>query len=892
VIPAGTRLGSYEITAPIGAGGMGEVYRAHDTKLERTVAIKVLPEAFAEDPDRLARFQREARLLAALNHPNIATIHGLEQSSGTHYLVMELVPGETLAERIRRAGSIPCEEALTIAEQMAGALEAAHDKGIIHRDLKPANVKVTPAGAVKVLDFGLAKAFTGEDSDADPSNSPTLSHGRTLQGVILGTAAYMSPEQAKGKAVDKRTDLWAYGCVLYEMLTGRRAFDGEDVTDILAAVVKAEPDWTRLPTTTPAGIRTLLRRCLRKDRTLRMRDAGDARLEIQEALSAPDIDRSPPPGDRIPTRVRHRLPVAVGAVIVGALISGLAAWHLKPTPPLLPRPVSRTVIPLPPGTRLPGSPQPSLTISPDGTQLAFVATQGGRQRLYLRALNSLETRTLPDTEGAVSPFFSPDGQWLGFFAGGHLKKISVNGGAAISLCDTPAGYGASWGTQDTIVFSVPGAVLEQVPAEGGSPQALTHLAAGEAVHFLPEFLPGGRAVLFSAGPQLRVAVYSMDTGERRDLVQSATSAHYVRPGYLVYAQPAGGTLMAVPFDAERLEVTGEAAPVVEGVRQSIIGPSLAQYISSNTGSLVYVAEGTAPADRTLVWVDRQGVAQPLPAPRRAYFFPRLSPGGDRVAVSIRDGGAIHVWLYDLRRGGLSRGTFEGAINYAGPWTPDGQRIALFSDEQGVPNVFWLRSDGSGKLERLTTSKDLQAPNSWSPDGQTLAFIQTSPATGHDILVLHLSDRKVQPLVQTPFNDTAPSFSPDGHWLAYASDESGRYQIYVQPYPGPGRKWQISTDGGTEPVWNPDGRELFYRNGDRMMAVNVRTRPGSAPGNPVLLFRGSYDPTPITFPNYDVAPDGQRFLMIKAPGESEGSGQIVVVLNWSDELKRLVPAGGR
>jgi len=887
----GARFGPCEVAALIGVGGMGEVYRATDTNLKRSVAIKILPEALAADPERLARFQREAEVLARLNHPNIAQIHGLERSDGTTALVMELVEGPTLAEQIAQA-PIPVDDALPIARQIAEALEAAHEQGIIHRDLKPANIKVRPDGTVKVLDFGLAKAMEPTGAAAtNASESPTITTPvQTLQGVILGTAAYMSPEQAKGRAVDRRTDLWAFGCVLYEMLTGRPAFAGEGVTDVLAAVVRAEPDWTRLPETTPAGIRTLLRRCLQKDRTLRMRDAGDARLEVQEALTGPGPGQLAAPADGIHARGRRLLAVGLGAVIVGALISGLAVWHLKPTPPSLPRPVSRTVIPLPPDTYLPEVALPSVTLSPDGTRLAYVATQEDREQLYLRALNSLETRPLPDTEGASSPFFSPDGQWLGFYAGGQLKKISVNGGAAISLCKTPAGYGATWGSQDTIVFSVPGSGLQQVPAEGGSPRALTHLEAGEGIHFLPEFLPGGRAVLFSVGPQLQVAVCSLETGERRDLVQGATSAHYVRSGHLVYAQPGGGTLMAVPFDARRLEVTGEAAPVVEGVRQSVIGPSVAQYGLSNTGSLVYVAGGMAAAERSLVWVDRQGMAEPLPAPRHAYFFPRISPSGERVAVSIREGGAVHVWFYDLRRGALSRGTFNGNLNYTGPWTPDSQRIALLSNSAGVLNMFWLRADGSGGLERLTTSERMQAPNSWSPDGQTLAFIQYSPATGQDIWVLHLSDRKVQPFLQTPFYETAPSFSPDGHWLAYASDESGRYQIYVQPYPGPGRKWQISTDGGTEPLWNPNGQELFYRNGDTMMAVNVSTQPGFSAGNPVMLFRGSYLPTPITFPNYDVSGDGRRFLMTQASSEAGTSPEIVVVLNWAEELKRLVPTG--
>jgi eukaryotic-like serine/threonine-protein kinase len=908
-LAAGTRLGSYEVVAQIGAGGMGEVYRAHDSKLARDVAIKVLPANFVNDPERLSRFQREARMLAALNHANIATIYGLEQSGGTSYLVMELVSGETLQERVKGDGPVPVEDALAIAKQIAEALEAAHEKSIIHRDLKPANVKVTPEGKVKVLDFGLAKAFAGDTANDDPSNSPTLSAAATMQGVILGTAAYMSPEQARGKECDKRTDIWAFGCVLYELLTGKRAFDGEDTTEILAAVVKTEPDWTRLPATAPVKVVDLLRRSLQKDKTLRLRDAGDARIEIQEALSAPSSvsPRIATPAKGVRALGWRGLILGVGISVFAAVIASLVTWNLKPSPP---QPVTRTVINLPPGQQLAGLDiGPAVALSPDGTHLAYVARQGGTQQIYLRAMDSLESRPIPGTEGAINPFFSPDGQWVGFFAGGKLQKVSVSGGAAVTVGDVVFPRGANWGSQGMIAFApTNGSGLQQVPDGGSTPQSLTRFEKGESSHRWPEFLPGGKAVLFAAGAaagnwiNTQIAVQSVGTGERRNLIQGGTQPRYAPSGHLVYAQR--GNLMAVPFDPLRFTVTGTAVPVVEGVLQSPANGD-AQYSVSVTGSLVYVPGRLQGAQSSLVWVSRNGAEQPVAAPARAYLNPRLSPDGRRVAVGITDQEA-QVWLYDLSRETLTRFTFEGNSNTYPAWTPDGKRIVFQSNKQGAPNLFWQLADGSGGLERLTTSEDTQTANSWSPDGQ-LAFIEIDPNTGWDIWVLRMGGpsagsgevpspgsgqgRKAQPFLQTRFNESAPQFSPDGRWLAYASDESGRFEIYVQPYPGPGGKWQVSTEGGNEPVWNRNGREMFYRSGDKMMAVEIATQPSFAAGKPKMLFAGQYVPTPVTFPNYDVSPDGQRFLMLKSSEQTQAAPtQINVVLNWFEELKQKVPVG--
>jgi eukaryotic-like serine/threonine-protein kinase len=892
-LPTGTKLGTYEVVAPIGAGGMGEVYQAHDSNLRRDVAIKVLPEAFAHDADRLARFRREAQLLASLNHTNIATIHGLEQSGDTSYLVMELVSGETLAERVK-AGPLGIEEALKIAVQIAEALEAAHEKNIIHRDLKPANVKVTLEGKVKVLDFGLAKAFAGDGANDDPSNSPTLSAAATMQGTILGTAAYMSPEQARAKACDKRTDIWAFGCVLYELLTGRQAFHGETTTEILAAVLRGEPDWQALPETTPLSIRALLRRCLQKEMNKRARDAGDARIEIEEALAAPVTAEltTAAPTKGFHALGRRALILSVSTLLLGAAIASIAVWNLKPSPP---QPISRVTIALPPGQQLAGLENgPAVALSPDGTHLVYVARLDRTQQLYLRAMDSLEFRPIPGTEEAVNPSFSPDGQWVGFFAGGKLKKVSVSGGAAITLGDAVEPRGVSWGSQGMIAFGpTTGGALTQVSEAGGAPQPLTHLEKGENSHRWPEFLPGGKAVLFATGGtaniwnNAQVAVQSVGSGERRTLIQAGTYPRYSVSGHLVYAQL--GTLMAVPFDPQRLTATGAAVPVLESVLQSITNGD-AQYSISDTGSLVYLPGGVQSAQSRLVWVSRNGAEQPVAAPAHAYQTPRLSPDGRRVAMIIQEQEA-QIWLYDLSRDTLTRSTFEGINNVVPAWTPDGKRIAFASTKEGAQNLFWQLADGAGGLERLTTSEYTQVPMSWSPNGQFLAFLEVNPTTGYDIWVLGMGDHKAQPFLRTPFNESVPRFSPDGRWLAYISNESGRYEIYVQPYPGPGGKWQISTEGGTEPTWNPNGRELFYRSGGKMMAVDISTQSGFSAGKPRMLFEGQYLPTPFTNPNYDVSSDGQRFLMLKPVEQAQaGPTQINVVLNWFEELKQKVPTG--
>ncbi len=580
-----------------------------------------------------------------------------------------------------------------------------------------------------------------------------------------------------------------------------------------------------------------------------------------------------------------------GALLLGLAVASVATWYLKPSPPV-PKPVSRYTITLPPGQQLAGLDNgPAVALSHDGTNLAYVATQNGTQQLYLRAMDSLEARPIADTIGAASPFFSPDGQWIGFFVGGKLEKVSVGGGSVMMLGEEAgAPRGASWGSQGMIVFARgSSSVVQQVSDAGGTPQPLTRLGKEDASHRWPEFLPSSKAIVFVAGSAAssQVAVQSVATGERRNLVRGATQPRYASSGHLIYAQE--GKLMAVPFDPQSLAATGAAVPVVEGVAQSTSNGAV-QYSLSDTGSLVYVAGGVQSAQWRLVWVDRKGAEQVLPAPVHAYRYPRISPDGRRVAVTIEES-EDDIWLYDLARDTLTRLTFQGSFNLGGAWSPDGKRIAFESNKEGPQNIFWQLADGSGGLERLTTSEDTQNPNSWSPDGQLLAFIENTPTTGQDIWMLRMSDRKAQPFLRTPFNESAPRFSPDGRWMAYVSNESGHYEVYVQPYPGPGGKWQISTEGGTEPVWNRSGRELFFRSGDKMMAVDIGTQPSLTVGKPHVLFAGAYVPTPVTFPDYDVSPDGQRFLMLK-PVESAAVAptQINVVLNWFEELKQKVPTG--
>jgi serine/threonine-protein kinase len=903
-LTAGTRIGPYEITGTLGAGGMGEVYRARDTRLKREVALKVLPDTFASDSDRLARFQREAELLASLNHPHIAAIHGLEESNGIRALVMELVEGPTLADRIEQ-GSIPVDEALPIAKQIAEALEAAHEQDIIHRDLKPANVKVRPDGTVKVLDFGLAKALdpgAASPPSANLTNSPTITSPAMMTGVgvLLGTAAYMSPEQARGKAVDKRTDVWAFGCVLYEMLTGKRAFGSEDLSNTLAAVLRDEPDWRLLPADTPAAVRRLLRRCLRKDVKERLHDISDARIEIDEALAA-QIDE---PGQitrmMLPSAWRRVATHASTALVASAVVGAVVWLALRPVIPPL-RVLRFTITPPSVAALTISGSGRDLAITPDGTRVVYVGANGSA--LFVRALDQLDATRLTGLGAPRGPFLSPDGQWIGFVDGLVLKKVALSGGPAVVLGRIGSGArGASWGSDNTIVLATsdPATGLQQIPAEGGAPTVLTrpNLAGGEADHLWPEFLPDGEAVLFTITTTTggldaaSVAVLDLRTGTHTILIRAGRHAHYVRSGHLVYA--VAGTLRAVPFDLTNRAVIGPPVPVVPEVVMSAYGA--ADAVVADDGTLVYVPGTGAAAERTLVWVDRQGREEPLMAPVRAYQYPRLSPDGRRVALDVRDQ-ELDIWTWDFIREMPARLTFDPGQDYFPVWTPDGRRLVFSSSRAGVRNLFWQAADGTGTIERLSESPNAQDPSAMSPDATRLVFKEQSPKTGWDLMVLTLDkQRHVEPLVRTTFDEVNAEISPDGRWLAYQSNESGQNEVYVRPFPDVnGGRWQISTGGGRQPVWARSGEELFYlAPSGTLIVVRIGRATSFTPGVVTKLFEGRrYHVTSggALGRHYDVSLDGRRFLMIKPEGGSDqtaASPIFIVVQNWAEELKRLVP----
>ena len=897
-LSAGTRLGPYEILSTLGAGGMGEVYRARDTKLDRAVAIKILPEAFAADTERIARFQREAKTLASLNHPNIAHIHGLEESNGVRALVMELVEGEDLARRIAR-GAIPVAEALPIAKQMADALEAAHEQGIIHRDLKPANIRVRRDGTVKVLDFGLAKAMelTGAASPS-VSQSPTITTpAMTQAGMILGTAAYMSPEQARGTPVDKRADIWAFGCVLYEMLTGQRAFDGQGVSETLARVIEREPDWARLPAALSPALRTFITRCLQKDPRQRVQAIGDVRLALEGAFETSVVQTAAPAAVAQWPRVAL---VGVAAIIASCAIIGTLVWfaarRAEPVPPRVSRlqltPAGAAALSI-------GWNDRELAITPDGSHLIYIGNLG--TQIFVRALDALAPVAVY-TGRVTGLFVSPDGQWIGFREGlGVLKKVAVAGGPAVTLAtiDTAGSSGATWGPDDTIIVATNSVDtgLQRVSAAGGPLTVLTRpdRAQGEADHFWPEMLPGGRAVLFTITSltggldAAQVAVLDLQTGAHRILVPGGSHAHYVSSGHLVYA--AAGTLRALPFDLARLETRGTPVTVVPDVLTTIQGGVDA--VVAGDGTLAYVLGTIEGTPRTLVWVDRQGHETPIPAPPRPYLLPALSPDGTRLAVFANDQ-QRDLWLWDLRRTTLTRLTSTPGVDVVQVWTPDSRRLIFTSDRAGVRNLFWQAADGAGEVERLTESPDTQYPTGVSPDGRRLIFTDDSPTTANDVMAIELdATRRVTPLVQSPFTEQNGTVSPDGRWLAYEANDSGRFEIYVRPFPevNTGR-WQVSTTGGTRPIWARRGQELVYVSPTgALMGVGVARDPSWVATTPTLVVKEGYF-TNLNWwgRSYDISPDGQRFMMIKEGGidGTAAPGSIIVVQHWVEELKRLVP----
>jgi serine/threonine-protein kinase len=880
-----SRIGPYEIISLLGSGGMGEVYRAHDTSLQREVALKVLPDSVAADAVTMARFQREAQLLASLNHPHIAAVYGLEGSGATRALVMELVEGPTLADRIRQ-GPLALDEALPIARQIAEALEAAHERGIIHRDLKPANIKVRPDGAVKILDFGLAKAVEGDSASSDIHNSPTISAIATKAGAILGTAAYMSPEQAKAKLLDKRTDIWSFGCVFYEMLTAKKAFAGETVTDALAAILRSEPDWDSLPHETPQQIRGLLKRCLQKEQRLRLRDIGDARLEIEEALAHPQPDSASTPISRF---TDGRIARAIAAILLFCLAAVVVrAWFRHPQPST--EPVARLEISVPPPDQLTGMSYVEIAISRDGTRLAYIARHNGVPMLFIRALDQSAAFPVAGSEGANTPFFSPDGNWVGFFPAGGLKKVAASGGAPISLTSLPTTRGASWGPHETIALTLtPATGLSVVSADGGAPAPLTKLdlAKGEASHRWPQFLPDGDTVVFTVGKSknwddAEIEVQSLKTGEHHTLIQGGTCARYVPTGDLLYGH--GGKLLSVPFDLRRLQVTGPPVTILDDVMEDAESGAV-QFSASDNGTLVYLPGGIQRTEHSLVWIDRAGQASEIAAPPRAYWAPRISPDGTQIATVVAEAND-EIWVNDISRNTWKRLTFESS-NVMPTWSADSKRVTFAGSVAGVQGIFWKLADGSGEeqpvLESPNIGTSLPIPLSWSPDGKALAYESFEPQTGHHIrLYSSGSADSSRSFINSAANQDGARFSPNGRWIAYASDESGRFEVYVQPFAGSGGKWQISGDGGSQPTWTRNGKELFYYGNGKMMSVDVNTDGDFSAGNPKTLFEANFDFRGSYVPSYDVTPDGKKFIAVRSSNSTPVPASIQVILHWFGE----------
>jgi serine/threonine-protein kinase len=917
----GTRLAHYEITSHLGTGGMGEVYQATDTKLGRSVAVKFLPEAFSHDGERVARFQREARVLASLNHPNVAAVYGFEEISGRHLLVMELVPGETLEERIRR-GPVPLAEALPIAKQIAEALEEAHEAGIVHRDLKPANIKITAADKVKVLDFGLAKAFQQEQSDISMSMSPTLTMSATSAGVILGTAAYMSPEQARGRPVDRRADIWAFGVVLFRMLSGGHIFEGDSVTETLAKVIEREPDWTQLPPATPAAIRQLLQRCLTKNPKNRLQSIGEARILIQELIEKPEQAAQAPVVSRSADPVWQKvLPWAVAAV---CLAGGVAVWLWRPSAPS-DRPVLQFDYPLPDGHFVAYNNRHGVDVSADGQRVAFVAASAGMPpRIFVRNLSRSGDTAIAGTEGAANVTFSPDGDWLAFQQGQQLKKVALAGGPPTVVVDglNPAGAfgipGITWGKNGTIVFPrTLGTALSMVADTGGKPEEFTTLDEGahEASHRLPHFLPDGSGVLFTVIPFSAVApdwsraqvwVKSLKSGERKLLVEDAVDAHYAGNNTLVFARR--GKLFAIAFDLSSLSVSGKEVQVLDDVAHSVYGVAgtmwtgAAQFSVAANGALFYTPGSIEPPLLTsLVWFDRKGTPTPVTGTRNMFRFgARILPDAVRVAYSElyvnKD-----IWIFDTARGTEDRATFEGQ-NAFPIFAPTGSHFAFRSDRAGPQQIFLNDGVNLRDTKRLT-SGPFDVPSSWTPDGKELVFTRGYSSLGGNTDIYAVSvdqPDKVRPVVATPADERFPEISPDGKWLAFTANDSGRPEVYVQPYPGPGPRVTVTTGGAEDPAWSKNGNELFYRapggpgKPPAITAVPFTVSGTSfVPGKPVVLFNQAILGGGTTVrASYDVSADGRFLLNQPIPEAAQERARTLsptslrFVLNWTQGIQQL------
>ena len=895
----GSTLLHYRLVEPIGEGGMGVVWRATDTTLGRDVALKLMLDVFSSDAERLARFEREAKTLASLNHPSVASVHGLHEAEGLRFLVMELVPGEDLAERLAR-GPMPLEEALPVARQVAEGLEAAHARGIVHRDLKPANVKLTDGGRVKVLDFGLAKPtdlFGGSSSvspTASPTMSPTITSGGTAAGTILGTAAYMSPEQARGKAVDQRTDVWAFGCLLFEMLTGKRAFFGETVSDTLAAVLRGEPEMAALPANTPASLRRLIRRCLEKDPERRLHDLADARIEIVDALegrvdaetaglAGVPVAASTAPARRAASRPRWLAPAAALLLVVAALLAG---YRMRSVP--TPASWSATV----PGA---GFNTGSIAaISPDGRWIAYSPPAlVGRAPVQLRAANAFDAHSISGVAAGANPFFSPDSKWIAYAGERGLYRVSLSGGSPQRIAESRGfdSYGA-WGPGESMVIEaarIGGTFwdgLALLAAPGAEPQKLTTPVAGERFHMQAALLPGGRTVLFTVNNvdnSFSIAAASMTPGSHRMILRDATTPRYLASGHLVFFRPATNEVAAVRFDEKRGEPVGEPVTLLSGVARGPSGEGAFDVAAD--GTLVYTALDTTTGlmgESRLAWVDRAGTATPIFDETASWAQPRLSPDGTKLLVRKAQTPNCDLWLRDLARGTMTRVTFEGD-NHDPAWGPGPERVsfAVQNDRaRGVASKAW---DGTGPAEPVAIGDDARDAPSWSADGRVMAFVQET-AGGSDIWV-QVQGSEARSFLSSEFNENAPAVSRDGRFIAYTSDESGRPEVYVRPLPGPGARYQVSTAGGVGALWSKDGKELFYAQGDALMAVRITTAPDFAASPPAKLFSGQFGWSRQA--NYDVSADGSRFVMVEML-KGVDAPDLRVVTNWLGDVRAKLP----
>jgi eukaryotic-like serine/threonine-protein kinase len=884
-LASGSKLGPYEIVGPLGAGGMGEVYRARDTRLGRDVAIKILPKEMSADPARKQRFEREAKTISGLNHPNICTLHDVGSQDGLDYLVMECVEGETLAKRLEK-GPLALEQVLRYGAQIADAVDKAHRRGVVHRDLKPGNIMLTPAGA-KLLDFGLAKPAATLTSAATLTTAAPAGPV-TQDGTIVGTFQYMSPEQVEGKELDGRSDIFSLGAVLYEMLAGQRAFGGKSQMSVASAILEKEPvPLSELKPLTPLSLERLIKKCLAKDPDLRWQSASDLTSElIWVAEGSSQSGALVHTSNKAPRR--EWLAWTLAALGFGAATLFWAFSVIHKTPVLLPKHVILQLPANAPVALARLAPldigRTSFAISPDGTTLVFAADLGSTSQLYVRPLDQFEANPLPGTQGAYGPFFSPDGQWVGFFANDRLKKISLRGGDPVMLCETRIPHGGSWGRNDQIVFSDgEGSTLVHVLATGSRPRTVPgeNLSSGQSF-FSPEILPDGKWVLASMYQSAnwdfaRIVAVSLETGKTESVLDGGTNPHYLGTGQLLFTR--GKTLMGVPFDPRSRKVTGPAVTLVDGVKTEAWGA--AQFAVSEEGTLVYLPGGTGWIGK-LVMVDRKGYASPFPLPAQAYGVLNLSPDGRLIALLI--GGATDdVWIYDISRAAQTRFTTDG-VDSGAIWSPDSKYLVFSLTHGGKTTFFRKRADGSSAEEPLLTTKLPGSPQSWSAVGNVLAFTQTKTAGVEEIWTVPLEgERKPRLFVQTNFDNWGAVFSPDARWIAYTSNESGRSEVYVRPYPGPGGKFQVSIDGGEEPRWANSGRELFFRNGTKWMSARVQISPEFAAQKPQVMFEGNF--VNVYGIEYDVAPDGAHFIMIQADEPNSPPAQLSVIINWLEQLKR-------